>query len=290
VADSSYALLINNEGQRAHKFAALYQWKRNPLFYAALLTALFSCATLLIHAVWGFTLGISLSLFTLVVSAWLLAAIVDHYPVAPRSVSSWVKLKAGFFVLFFVAIFAGLVYVQVLQLEVYIAAGARDGDAWTAFPDACRATPPQAPPLNCIRAGVDIPNALAAPGMEPIRVPLFATSLPLAAEAFRGILAQRTDFRDCHLLSDAHDMQNGTYFLHWRCLTAFLGFPDDFAIQLSCSDGSVRAWFHSQSRLEAALFDHGVNDARVRLALNYALLPTDWWPFSGQLNSTSPCM
>jgi hypothetical protein len=289
MAESSYALLINNEGQRTHKLAALYQWKRNPLFYASLLTALFSSATLLIHAVWGFTLGITLSLFTLLVSAWLSAAIVDHYPVAPRSVSSWIKLKTGFFVLFFVALFAGLIYAQALQLEVYFAAGARDGDDWTAFPTACRATPPQAPPLNCVRAGIDIPNAIAAPGMPLIQVPLFSTSLPVAADAFRGILSQRNDFRDCHLLTDTQDAQNSTYFMHWRCLTAFLGFPDDFAIQLTCTQGNVRAWFHSQSRLHAALFDHGVNDARVRLALNYALLPTNWWPFSGQLNASTTC-
>lgn len=287
--NDSYALLVNQDGERTHKLVALYQWKRNPVFYLSVLVALFSSAALLIHAVWGFTLGISVSLFALIVSAWLAAAIVDHYGVPPRSVSSWVKLKTGFIVLFFLALFAALVYVQALQLEVFFANGASSGEAWSEFPSACRATP-QTPPLNCIRAGADVPNAVAAPGQPPIAVPLFATSLALAADAFRGILALRTDFRDCHLLADAPALNGTAHLLHWRCLTAFLGFPDDFAIQLSCQDGSVRAWFHSQSRLVAAEFDHGVNDARVRLALNYALLPTTWWPFSGQLNSTVTCM
>lgn len=41
-----------------------------------------------------------------------------------------------------------------------------------------------------------------------------------------GILNQRNDFHDCELMKQAAS-SNTSYFLHWRCLTAFLGFPDD---------------------------------------------------------------
>lgn len=294
----SYALLVN-EGARANRINSLYAWKRNPVFYVSASVAVFSAFALIVHAVWGFTIGISVSLFTLVIATWFAAAIVDHYARAPRTVSSWVKLKTGFFVMFFLSIYAALVYLQILQLEVFFAAGATFAEAWSTFPTECRATP-QTPPINCVRAGIGISNALASPGSDVVPVPLFATTLDNAADAFRGILQQREDFRDCHLLVDTSvtigansstTVANGTvaHFLHWRCLSDFLGYPDDLAIQLFCQQGTVVAWFHSQSRLEMAQWDHGSNDARIRLILAYATLPVEWYPFNAQLNTTATC-
>jgi hypothetical protein len=292
----SYALLVN-EGARSNRMSALYMWKRNPMFYLSATVAVFSAAALIVHAVWGFTVGITVSLFTVVLASWFAAAIVDHYARAPRVVSSWVKLKTGFFVMFFLALYAALIYLQVLQLEVYFAAGAGFAEAWSSFPDACRTTA-QSPPINCVRAGLGVPNPLASPGSDLVPVPLFNTTLGNAADALRGILQQREDFRDCHLLADASvpvanasALNNATaaHFLHWRCLSDFLGYPDDLAVLLSCQQGSVVAWFHSQSRLDMAQWDHGSNDARVRLVLAYASLPVAWYPFNAQLNTTATC-
>ena len=88
-----------------------------------------------------------------------------------------------------------------------------------------------------------------------------------------------------------HVQGNGTHFLHYRCLSIVVGFPDDFAAQLTCDkdSGRVRIWFHSQSRLSYALWDHGVNDARIRLVLQYMQLPTDWWPWANMMRTNETC-
>jgi uncharacterized protein (DUF1499 family) len=58
---------------------------------------------------------------------------------------------------------------------------------------------------------------------------------------------------------------NMNSYSHFRCLTDFLGYPDDVALKVQCKDGQTIVWWHAQSRLAFAEFDFGVNDARLRL-------------------------
>lgn len=92
---------------------------------------------------------------------------------------------------------------------------------------------------------------------------------------------EREDFRDCALLGSSTSANDTLYFAHWRCLSTFAGYPDDLALQLTCVDGAVHLWLHSQARL--AGWDHNDNDARVRLLLGYALQPDVGYPFAAAL-------
>eukprot|EP00019_Armaparvus_languidus_P005353 CAMPEP_0168603134 /NCGR_PEP_ID=MMETSP0420-20121227/14552_1 /TAXON_ID=498008 /ORGANISM="Pessonella sp." /LENGTH=78 /DNA_ID=CAMNT_0008642065 /DNA_START=567 /DNA_END=800 /DNA_ORIENTATION=+ len=78
-------------------------------------------------------------------------------------------------------------------------------------------------------------------------------------------MKQRADFPNCLLINEVSNAKAGWHFLHFRCLSSFAGYPDDVAVRLACShDGTVAAWFHSESRLLKALWDHNLNDARIR--------------------------
>ena len=110
--------------------------------------------------------------------------------------------------------------------------------------------------------------------------------------AIQGIVDEHADFHDCHLLRHITAQRGAAHFLHYRCLSPALGYPDDLAVHADCRAGAVRLWLHSQSRLPYAQWDHGLNDARVRRILMYAQLPpeADWFPWAAMMRTNESCL
>lgn len=61
-------------------------------------------------------MGVSVGLVSLAVSVWVAAAIIDHFGRVERHLSSWTKLKGGFFLLFFLSCYGGFLYVEIVQV------------------------------------------------------------------------------------------------------------------------------------------------------------------------------
>jgi hypothetical protein len=183
---------------------------------------------------------------------------------------------------------------------VFFARGAAD-PGWQSFPNACRADCSDHvcnnTVLNCVRAGTNVPSPLFQLGSGPIMVPVFNATVNIGVQTFKEILNEKGDFRDCSLITES---SGPPYFLHYRCLSQVLGYPDDLAMALQCSNGALQLWLHSQSRLLDVKWDAGVNDARVRLVcacyvlrasprttqiLNYAMLPASLFAYSSNLQN-----
>ena len=76
------------------------------------------------------------------------------------------------------------------------------------------------------------------------------------------------ELANCQPLSQPHGIS------HWRCLSPFMGYPDDLILWYSCDpnepSNTVVKMF-SQSRL--GLWDWGVNEFRLRLLARLKTLP-----------------
>lgn len=73
--------------------------------------------------------------------------------------------------------------------------------------------------------------------------------------------------------------------LHARCLTTFMGYPDDLVVSVRCSEEAphqAEAWIYSQSR--QGYWDWMVNSARIRL-----MVAIQDQRFAKRLDTGNPC-
>jgi len=175
--------------------------------------------------------------------------------------------------LVFLAFLGVLLYFQIFATINHFSA---PDPNWSSFPLSCVN---QQNSFNCIRVGNGIKNGMTTTGN--IMIPLFSTSLQNGQNIVQNVVR---DYLKCNLITTL-PLGLNEVFIHYRCLTDVLGYPDDFAINLYCEDRQIVLWIHSQSRL--GLWDHNVNDARVRLFWN--VLHSDLFTYNSSLSNGETC-
>eukprot|EP01102_Stenamoeba_stenopodia_P007239 TRINITY_DN2017_c0_g1_i5.p2 TRINITY_DN2017_c0_g1~~TRINITY_DN2017_c0_g1_i5.p2 ORF type:complete len:239 (+),score=38.20 TRINITY_DN2017_c0_g1_i5:380-1096(+) len=190
-----------------------------------------------------------------------------------------------FSALLIMGIIGASLFIQVRQLQVRYAENASDPQ-WTSFPPSCRnnsINDPGTPVLNCAHVGYNVPNP-----SPPYNDPSLLTAFPpynAPLSVVQSVFAEiATEWAKCSMLYN----NETTGFFHARCLTNFLGYPDDLAFQVQCVNNQSQVWLHSQSRLIIAEWDWGYSDARLRYIQAFIEMPTNWFPYHSQLyNSTA---
>jgi len=180
--------------------------------------------------------------------------------------------------------FTSLIILSVASLLVYFLVtmsmyrfNGKDPE-WNSFPASCRNGTNGKPLLNCIRAGVNVPNPNFS--TDPIEFALFMTSKQNTLSVFEELIL---DSINCRLIKREND------FIHFRCLSDFWEYPDDLAIQVQCVDSNHSSiWIHSQSRL--GYWDYNKNDERVRLIYSYVFVPNDYFGFRTKLYDGKKCL
>jgi len=230
--------------------------------------AICSFATFALFVPWNFLAGIILSLSLFVLAVWFAVYIWDHYT-EPDVFSKWEIFRMVFTSLCVLVLCTALLYGLGLQVLVRVDPHANDPE-WTSFPESCaNGTKPL---YNCIRVGHGIPHPAESTG--PIPFEPYKTTRKNTIDIFSEIIVDRVG---CKLITKGED------FAHFRCLSEFLGYPDDLAIRAQCnSDGKALVWIHAQSRI--GKWDYNKNDGRIRLISSYISVPADFAGFNMKLN------
>jgi uncharacterized protein (DUF1499 family) len=144
---------------------------------------------------------------------------------------------------------------------------------WTDFPASCKPNAGNVPIINCVRTGSGfnqsgIPNPMQGYRDGPISFADFNSSVDQVQQMFETVITQEAN---CRLIKSTPG------FIHARCLTSFMGYPDDTVVKLFCNaQNKTSVWIHSQSRFDDAWYDHNYNDARVRYILQIINLSLYW--------------
>jgi uncharacterized protein (DUF1499 family) len=251
----------------------LHVWSRNPFFYIYLLSIIFSIMTFIINASWSFVFGISISVISLVFSFWMVIYIFSMYKRHLRfTLYQLGKLLLSLII--FTGFLGVLLYFQTDSTIFHFSA---PDPSWNDFPPDCIRHQGN-PPFNCIRIGRHIENQVTTTG--GLEFPPYKTSLQTAKTVFQTIVVHELA---CQIVSQID--KNLSMVMHYRCLTPILGYPDDFVLKLYCENSLVILWVHSQSRL--GIWDHNVNDARVRLLWN--TINTTLFSYNSSLNDGEIC-
>lgn len=247
-------------------------WTRNPFFYLNILIFIFSIFTFIIHISWSFTLGIIASVVSVVLSLWLDLYIFSTFKLHTRFTLLQI-IKIGVSALVFLTLLGVLLYFQIFATIAHFSAS---DPSWSTFPNECVDQPNT---YNCIRVGSNITNEKTTTGQ--IAIPAYNTSFSNGQSAIQDAIHT---YLTCQIISS--QTQTNEVFIHYRCLTPILGYPDDLAIKIFCGkDSRLYLWIHSQSRL--GVWDYNVNDARVRLLWN--VLTSDLFSYNSTLSDGAIC-
>jgi len=177
-----------------------------------------------------------------------------------------------------VGLCACALYLEVLSVIIHFSA---TDPLWSGFPQDCTYQTPSKV-YNCVRVGKNIVHPHQSTG--PMLFPLFSTNLQNFQMVIADIFDSRvTDF-SCSIITQKSS--DSEVFFHYRCLSYFLGYPDDLAIKLFCEDELAIIWVHSQSRLGE--WDHNWNDMRVRLLYN--VINTPLFNYNKTLHNGGKCV
>lgn len=157
---------------------------------------------------------------------------------------------------------------------------------FSGFPEHCHAAE-GGPIENCsiLRGGKK--GNYRLPGLQPPRynatvaetTAYYRTLITEGVPLKKGGTAWLRELMQCSMV-EAQDS-----YLHARCLTTFMGYPDDLIVSVQCSEESpdqAEAWIYSQSR--QGYWDWMVNSARIRL-----MVAIQDQPFAKPLNTGNPC-
>lgn len=235
--------------------------KWNPIFWLSVLFLIFSIVSLGIHSYWKFLTGIAFSIF-----CFLFAIVCIYLCVLSRTRKAWSQLnrrdltKFCSLIAFCITFQSLFLTVSILLLKIHFLG---EDVAWSEFPNACSPPTPTYTILNCVRTGNNIPNPYTTPGLDPILSREYIEDPQTLLSQFEGIVKRQTS---CVLL------YTGTDWLHFRCISEFMGLPSDLALRAFQIGNSTRTsvWAHSQSREGG--WDENENDSRVRLLFSFKQL------------------